>query len=146
MLNITIDVRDTYWKTQLRTYRKTVHDACEAAFATGKIKNSELAVVLASDAFIRDLNRTYRGKDKPTNVLSFPGEDGALGDIVLALGTIKKEAKDQGKTLRHHTLHLLVHGTLHLMGYDHESGRDAEKMEAIEIKILKKLGVSNPYL
>lgn len=145
MLEITIDVRDERWKQAVRTYRKTVTEACNAAHGKGG-KKHELAVVLANDAFVKELNHTYRGKDKATNVLSFPGEGRALGDIVLALETIKKEAMTQNKTLRDHVTHLLVHGVLHLHGYDHEIDNDAEKMEKQEIKILKKLKVGNPYL
>ena len=146
MLHVAIDIRDARWKSRVRTYRKTVHEACGAAFATGRRRQAEMAVVLANDAFIRELNKTYRGKNKPTNVLSFPGEGDELGDVVLALETMETEAAAQGKTLRNHLTHLLVHGTLHLMGHDHERDSDAEKMEALEIKILEKLGVSNPYL
>lgn len=146
--DITIQLRDARWKTRLRPYCKTVRAACETALAHTKRKGVEMAVVLADDAFVRDLNHTYRGQDKPTNVLSFPGEEGGevLGDVVLALETVEREAREQDKTVKHHAIHLLVHGTLHLLGYDHLRRKEAESMEALEIKILKKLGVSNPYL
>jgi probable rRNA maturation factor len=110
-----------------------------------------VAVALIDDRAMRKLNRTYRGKDKPTNVLSFPaGEAGegktlALGDIALALGTVKREAKAQGKTLGDHVSHLMVHAVLHLLGYDHESDPDAELMETLERKALAALGISDPY-
>ncbi|NBX02785.1 MAG: rRNA maturation RNase YbeY [Alphaproteobacteria bacterium] len=113
-----------------------------AASAEGEMR--EITVVLADDAFVKNLNRDFRGKDKPTNVLSFPG-DGHLGDIVLAFETIEREAKEQQKTFKAHVQHLLVHGTLHLLGHDHIKDAEAEKMEALEIKILKELGVANPY-
>lgn len=142
MPSVTIDVRNAGWKTALRPYRKAVTAAIESAL--GK-KRGEISVVLADDAFIRDLNKTYRGKDKATNVLSFPGDE-HLGDIVLSLSTLKREAKEQGKTLKDHATHMLVHGALHLLGHNHEKTRDAEAMEGKEIKILKKLGVANPYL
>jgi len=110
----------------------------------------EIAVVLADDAFIKDLNSQYRGKNKATNVLSFPDEDFSitnnLGDIVLAFETIEKEAREQEKTFRDHAGHLLVHGFLHLLGHDHMEEKEALIMENKEIKILKKLDINNPYL
>ncbi len=113
-------------------------------FETGN--ESEISIVFADDDFIRDLNKRYRGKDKPTNVLSFPQDGGhSLGDVVLAFETIKRESKDQKKKLKDHTAHMLAHGTLHLMGMDHENNTKAEEMESLEILILKGLGVKNPY-
>lgn len=111
----------------------------------------EISIVLADDNFVQNLNKTYRGKNKPTNVLSFPQdpEPGAeeinLGDVVLAYQTVKKEAQSQGKSFMDHTSHLLVHGILHLLGHDHENDDEAEEMESLEIKILEKLGIKNPY-
>ncbi len=138
------------WKAVLRPYCKTVRETCAAALThrgVGRPRGTlEIAVVLADDAFVRTLNRDYRGKDKPTNVLSFPGEGEHLGDIVMALDTVLAEAKEQGKRPRDHAIHLLVHGTLHLLGYDHIRDKDAVEMERLEIKILKKLKVDNPYL
>lgn len=153
------------WKQRLRPYCKIVRDTCMAALEDTKLASQrcqfEIAVVLADDAFIRTLNHTYRGKNKPTNVLSFPADenierriksltkgqkDYALGDIVLALETLERECEEQQKTFRHHTMHMLVHGTLHLLGYDHEDDKMASQMEKKEIKILEKLGVKNPYL
>ena len=145
-VDIIIDVRDARWKASLRPYRKTMTDACNAALAACKIKKGELAVVLADDAFVQQLNATYRGKNKPTNVLSFEGDGDSLGDVILAFETIKAEAGDQGKAFRDHTKHLVVHGILHIMGYDHMNDKDAGQMELLEIKILKKLRVTNPYL
>ena len=107
--NISVQLRHPGWKTRLRPYCKTVRAACEAAL--GK-KHREMTVVLANDAFIRELNKTYRGKDKPTNVLAFPsGEKTHLGDLILALETIEREAKEQKKTFKDHAAHLLVHDT-----------------------------------
>ena len=101
----------------------------------------------------QELNRDYRGKDYATNVLTFvyddmPAETGLplMGDIVLCAPVVAREAAEQGKSLLAHYAHLVVHGVLHLLGHDHEKEKDAEKMEALEIKILKKLGVKNPYL
>ena len=110
--------------------------------------------MLADDAALRELNREFRGQDKPTNVLSFPAEEkpqsGApmvlLGDVVLAYETVAREARTQGKSLAEHAAHMVVHGVLHLLGFDHErGGSEAERMEALETQILAKLGVPNPY-
>jgi probable rRNA maturation factor len=143
-LSVDIQFRDVRWK--LLISRKAVRDACEAGMRDRKSVEKEVTVVLVNNAFARTLNKKFRGKDKPTNVLSFLGEEQYLGGIVLARQTILREAKEQGKKPRDHAMHLIVHGMLHLQGYDHESQKEAKKMEAIEIKILKKLGVSNPYL
>lgn len=111
----------------------------------------ELSIVLTSDSDIRSLNRQYRGKDKPTNVLSFPAWEpdlpgpALLGDIILAFETIAQESRDQGKEIADHYTHLIVHGFLHLLGYDHETEGEAEIMEGLEIKILETLGIENPY-
>src|SRR5690606_30774609 len=103
--------------------------------------------MLADDTRIRDLNRTWRGQDKPTNVLSFPAPEGPpddarfLGDIVLAFETVEHEARAEGKPLEHHLAHLAVHGALHLLGYDHERDSDANAMEQHERHILARLGI-----
>lgn len=112
-----------------------------------------VAVALIDDRAMRKLNRSFRGKDKPTNVLSFPaGEtpDGKrakhpLGDVAIALGTVKREAKAQGKSVADHLTHLMVHAILHLLGYDHESDPEAERMETLERKALAALGIADPY-
>jgi probable rRNA maturation factor len=120
--------------------------ACEMGGGEG---TGAVAVALSSDADVEVLNRQFRGKPKPTNVLSFPAGEGApdgfIGDVILAAETVRREADEQGVPLAHHVQHLVVHGILHLFGYDHISTADAERMEAIEISILSKLGVANPY-
>jgi probable rRNA maturation factor len=116
-------------------------------------RESEVSIVLGDDGFVQDLNRTYRGQDRPTNVLSFPadGENGPgdaaclLGDIVLAYETIAREAGEQEKSLPDHLSHLCVHGLLHLLGHDHQTQADARKMEALEISILAELGIADPF-
>lgn len=112
-----------------------------------KLKGSaELSVVLSDSAAVQRLNRDWRGKDKPTNVLSFPaGEPGMLGDVVLAYEIVKQEAEEQKKSFDHHLMHLIIHGILHLVGHDHEDDKEAENMESLEIRILRSFGVKNPY-
>ena len=113
----------------------------------------EVSLVLADDAMMADINSQWRNQPKPTNVLSFPafplvpgGEPGPmLGDIILARETIEREAADLGKPVDEHITHLIVHGFLHLFGYDHIENSDAEKMEAIETRILTSLDLSDPY-
>jgi len=119
----------------------------KAARAATVNRKRSLTVALADDRRVRVLNSRDRKKDKPTNVLSYPsGERGHLGDVVLARQTVWREAKSQGKTPADHVTHLVVHGTLHLLGYDHETGdADAERMEALERRILAKLGIADPY-
>jgi probable rRNA maturation factor len=111
----------------------------------------DVSLCLADDAALRALNLNWRGIDKPTNVLSFPaapgrpGEATTLGDIALAYETLAREAEDLSVSLADHYRHLLVHGFLHLIGYDHEKDAEAERMEALETSILARLGVSDPY-
>ena len=112
-----------------------------------------LSVALLNDRAVRRLNRDFRGKDKPTNVLSFPADSLArsgrrleLGDIALALGVVRREAKAQGKAAADHLAHLMVHGVLHLLGYDHETDQDAATMEGLERKALAALGIADPYV
>lgn len=110
-----------------------------------------VSVLFADDAAVRALNRDFRGKDKPTNVLSFPSDPDApaelryLGDVALAFQTCKAEASAQQKSLDDHVQHLLIHGMLHLIGYNHQDEASAAKMEALEISMLKGLGISDPY-
>lgn len=106
----------------------------------------EVNVVFEGDQRLRELNKTFRGKDNPTNVLSFPyEEDPLVGDIFISYDRVTDESKAQDKSPRDHLLHLVLHGFLHLLGYDHESEEDAQEMESLEIKILGTLGISNPY-
>ncbi|WP_298914823.1 rRNA maturation RNase YbeY [uncultured Algimonas sp.] len=107
----------------------------------------ELCVVLADDARVRTLNRDYRDRDRPTNVLSFPQAraTGLMGDVVFARQTLEREAVEQGKAFADHFVHLLVHGVLHLQGFDHGADDDAATMEAREIRALARLSIDNPY-
>jgi probable rRNA maturation factor len=126
----------------------------EAALAVSREAPSgdiEISVAFTDDATVHDLNRDWRGKDKATNVLSFPAPPTKspgprlLGDIVLAYETVAHEAIGEGKSLADHTMHLLVHGTLHLLGYDHETDSEAAVMEALETKALAGMGIADPY-
>ena len=129
---------------------------------SGEMPALEVSVRLTDDAEVRMLNRTYRGKDKATNILSFPscaaddlpvavahaakgGPPVLMGDLVLASGVLAREAEAMGKTPEDHLGHLVVHGVLHLLGYDHMDDVEAERMEALEVRVLGTLGIGNPY-
>lgn len=119
-----------------------------AARVTGA---AEISIVLTDDAEQRELNRDWRGKDAPTNVLSFPQIEpfapifGILGDITLARETVAREAEEQATPFDHHFTHLVVHGFLHILGYDHIKDDEALQMEGLETQILAKLGIDDPY-
>ena len=126
--------------------------AREALAVTGRTAAGfEIALMGCDDARIATLNADFRGKPAATNVLSWPAsntppmEAGELGDIAIAFETCQREATEKGISVHHHVTHLLIHGILHLLGYDHISDAEAEEMEALEIKALAKLGISNPY-
>ena len=117
-------------------------------------RDVEISVRIVDEAEMQDLNRDYRGKDKPTNVLAFPagdsgfvppGETPLLGDIVVCAGVVAREAAEQGKPPGNHWSHMLVHGTLHLLGHDHADDDEAQAMEALERRILAELGIADPY-
>lgn len=121
--------------------------AAEAALLAAGVCGG-LAILLADDARLAELNLAFRSKVGPTNVLSFPAPqnpEGWLGDVALAYGTCRREAEAQGKRLEHHLQHLVAHGVLHLVGYDHEGDAEAAEMEALEVKILAGLGAPDPY-
>lgn len=115
------------------------------------VSASELLVRFVDKPEIQQLNKTYRHQDKITNVLSFPSDlpieidEAILGDVVICIEVVMEEAKAQGKTFENHLMHMAIHGTLHLLGFDHIEELEAEKMEALEIKILEKMQISNPY-
>jgi len=138
----TLLIEDPRWRTH-RGLQARLKNAAEAARKAAKLKDG-FTILLAGDKRLRTLNRDFRGLDKPTNVLSFPGEHG--GDIAIAYGVTRKEAKAADKSFADHAVHLAVHGVLHLAGYDHERPRDAKIMEPLEVKILKRLGIADPYM
>jgi probable rRNA maturation factor len=121
-----------------------------AASGAALASNCEVSVTFCDDETIRVLNAEWRGKDQATNVLSFPTPGAIdrkplLGDVIIAYETVTREAEEQGKTLRAHAAHMVAHGFLHLIGYDHETPADAERMEALERKIASALGFPDPY-
>jgi probable rRNA maturation factor len=158
-------VQSKAWKKALPEHEALIKQAVEAALKSTTLFNyifsAECSVMLADDAVIQDLNKQFRAKDKPTNVLSFPSyalnpralDEVAtlaehplyLGDIIISHKTAAAEAKEQGKDFAQHVTHLAVHAALHLLGYDHKTREDATLMEPLEIKILSGLGVNNPY-
>jgi probable rRNA maturation factor len=155
---IDILVESPLWKSQPGV-KAVLERAIGAAAAMAATSGGELAIVLTDDSAIRALNRDWRGKDQPTNVLSFPANAPArsgradarearprlLGDIVIAYETMAREALAEHRPFRHHLAHLAVHGFLHLLGHDHAADAEAEAMEALEIAVLARLDVPNPY-
>ena len=152
--------QDEGWRLALRQAESLARRAALAALAAApearRLPGSgALAVVLADDALLQRLNRDFRGRDRPTNVLSFanpapapgtpPGEPQELGDVVVARETLLREAAEQDKRPGDHLSHLVVHGVLHLLGYDHEAEPEARLMEGLEVEVLAGLGVADPY-
>lgn len=158
-LTIEITLDEGSWRAAFPGVEDVIRRAAEAAWhVAGRPGAAELSVVLADDAAVRELNRLHRGKDAATNVLAFPlgetpplnetmatGAPWLLGDVVLALETVRREAARDGKTLAAHVAHLVIHGLLHLLGHDHETAAEAEAMEGIEVEVLRRLGHPDPY-
>jgi len=163
MIEIALEA-DEEWDSS-RSWDLLVRRAAEAAIAESAYpelaeleRPVEISVTLTGDEQVRALNAEWRGKDKPTNVLSFPmadeldfaranvaGPELLLGDIILARGVCEREAAEKHVPVEQHATHLLVHGTLHLLGYDHGSETDAAEMEEREVRALRRLGIANPY-
>ncbi|OZB15919.1 MAG: rRNA maturation RNase YbeY [Hyphomonas sp. 34-62-18] len=147
MISFDLIVEDDSWSV-LGDLDALCRKAFDAACAVAPVDEGNLALLLAGDDTLHQLNREFRGKDKPTDVLSFPSlpmDRPFLGDIAVALGVSAKDAEIQGKKLADHLVHLLIHGYLHLLGFDHETDEEASEMEALEIKALATLGIANPY-
>ena len=148
---IQIAVEYPAWKglANLRKQTRMAIDACAKQAGPQIRRKSEISLLLCADEKIKELNRNWRGIDKPTNVLSFPQGDVAhlamLGDIAISFDTIHREAKAEGKTLQDHYTHMVIHGFLHLLGFDHIDQEEALEMEDLERQILASLGVSDPY-
>ena len=149
------DWQTTNWHAQGANFniQAVINTAVYACVSEFKADNYEISVVLTNNSFIQQLNQQYRHKNSPTNVLSFPARDKYmvgdmvenLGDVIIAFETVMQEAKQQQKPAIDHFVHLVVHGTLHVLGLDHQTALEAEKMEGLERRILKKLGISDPY-
>jgi probable rRNA maturation factor len=143
---IEVEVEDPAWRRALPLAVELATSAARAALRGEGGK--DLVILLADDETVRDLNTRFRGKDAATNVLSFPAAGHAgehVGDIALASGVCAREAEEQGKALADHLRHLVIHGVLHLLGYDHVDDAQAERMEALERDLLRGLGVADPY-
>ena len=141
---IEIEVEDDAWSGAIPDVEAVVARAAQQVAPPG-----DVVILLTDDEAVRDLNARFRGKDRPTNVLSFPAPENArphLGDVVLAYGVCAAEAAAQKKPFADHLSHLVIHGILHLMGHDHEADDEAEEMEAKERTLLAALGVPDPYL
>jgi probable rRNA maturation factor len=166
MIEIDISIPDPSWETACPDCESLVETAVHATLSQSPEAKKmliagiepEISIVLANDDLVHTLNREYRNKDKPTNVLSFAmldGENGweapkqpgpcPLGDLILAYETVDRESRDENKPFPHHLTHLIIHGTLHLLGYDHMNDMDSEEMESLEIQLLKGLNIENPY-
>lgn len=144
-----IEVEAQAWSEALPDAEALVLAAADATLASEGAVGEGVTLLLTDDATIRDLNRRFRAQDKPTNVLSFPAPQNPerfLGDIALAYGVCAREAEEQGKPLGHHLQHLVAHGVLHLLGYDHLSDAQADEMEGLERAVLAGLGIPDPYL
>jgi len=150
--SVDILVECPLWNAR-HTAKAVLRKAIRQASAALSLQDGEVCVLLTDDSVVRRLNQKWRGQDAPTNVLSFPAHGGRagretprlLGDIVIAYETTRREARMQRKSFVQHLAHLAVHGFLHLVGYDHETDRDARAMERLEVLILSRLGVPNPY-
>ncbi|MFD1697087.1 rRNA maturation RNase YbeY [Roseibium aestuarii] len=151
-IDITLSVEGWPEEDALRALCTTALGAAFREAALEAVDGSEVSLVFTDDAAIRELNRDWREKDKPTNVLSFPGSDPdgelygpLLGDIVFALETVQREADEMEIEFSAHLTHLVVHGILHLFDYDHQDDEEAELMEGLERRILASLGIADPY-
>ena len=151
---VTVLTEAPAWRRRLPDAATRIRRAANAALrSAGPRRRAELAIVLTDDARQQVLNRTWRGKDRPTNVLAFPAHDDSvppdvplpLGDVVLAFETVAREAADQGKTFGDHVSHLVIHGVLHLLGHDHDRSSSAIRMERLETELLAEMGIANPY-
>lgn len=163
-LHLDIMIEDQRWTQTLPDLEKMTRKALEACFKIAEIKlpcpgrKPEISIVFADDKMVHQINKTYRNKDKPTNVISFAyledekhpeqtdNEDFSMGDIILSYETVEQEATEQQKSLQDHTVHLIVHGCLHLFGYHHDNDLQAQDMEDKEVMILREMNVKNPYM
>jgi probable rRNA maturation factor len=142
---VAIVIEDEHWRTDPATL-KLIRRAARLALSHPPAGARSLTILLSGDRRLKELNRRFRAKDKPTNVLSFASTDPRhWGDVAIAFGVVEREARAQRKTVPAHAAHLAVHGILHLKGYDHPEGPEQIAMEAAETLILSRLGLSDPY-
>jgi probable rRNA maturation factor len=154
MISADIAIEADGWPPEAKLH-ETALQAFQTTAELAELDDSfSVSLLFTDDVAMRELNRQWRGQDKPTNVLSFPapdmpqrpdGDAPFYGDIALALETLEREAEADAKLFDHHLTHLLVHGLLHLAGYDHETDAEAEEMEALETRILARLAIADPY-
>lgn len=154
MISIEISIESEGWSSE-SILEALVRRALSMAIEETRVQlaeDAEVSLVFTSDASVRELNKVWRQQDKPTNVLSFPAAEphqlptsALVGDIVVARETVAREADAEGKTFDAHLTHLIVHGFLHLVGFDHETDEEAEEMEALETRVLARLGIPDPY-
>lgn len=145
---IDVEIEAPAWASALADAEALTLAAAEAALASEGADGEGVTLLLTDDEAVRDLNARFRGKDAATNVLSFPAPHNPerhLGDVALAYGVCAREAEAQGKPLGHHLQHLVVHGVMHLLGYDHMTDVEAEAMEDLERVVLAGLGIPDPY-
>ena len=143
--DITVVLSTPGWRAAVKRPEALARRAAEAALRESGAQGA-VTVLLADDAAVRRLNSDHRAKAKPTNVLSFPGGmPGHLGDIALALGVVRREARQAGRRAADHFAHLVVHGTLHLAGHDHLLAGEAQRMEQAEARVMRRLGRPNPW-
>jgi probable rRNA maturation factor len=151
---VAVMIRSPRWRVRGLRPAETARRAARAALEAAPVPPGPaqgVTLVLSDDGELRELNRLWRGKDRPTNVLAFPsgpnwpGRDAALGEVILSFETLAREAEGAGRPLGHHLSHLVVHGVLHLLGYDHDRPAEARRMEGLEVKLLAGLGISDPY-
>ena len=147
---IEIIVETAAWKDAWPGYAAAIRALARALVRhetlLGRRPEGQFVVVLADDKRLKNLNRQFRSKNKPTNVLSFPDDEAPFGGIALAFETIEVESRGQGKTFINHAKHMILHGFLHLLGHDHKRTVEARLMEATEIAILGSMRIPNPYL
>ena len=146
---IDLEIEDAAWTEALPHAEALARAAAEATLASEGATGEGVALLLTNDDAVGELNLRFREQDKPTNVLSFPAPPNPerfLGDVALAYGVCAREAHEQGKPLAHHMQHLVAHGVLHLLGYDHVGEAEAEEMEGLERVVLAGLGIPDPYL
>jgi probable rRNA maturation factor len=155
-LTVSLRIEEPGWKKALKSPSVLLAKAAKAAVKAGAADlpgKADIAILLSNDKEMAALNKMWRGKAGPTNVLSFPALPEAsppggpvfLGDLVMALETVMREAVDQGKSIEAHMAHLTIHGVLHLLGFDHMDAKEARAMERLEKEIMKELGYSDPY-